>query len=75
MAAVAWYIIHAADAEFFEEAVSQYSSTVPLNSEAIQWGLALGILSTLAIDVLVYISIRCFRVLRYRRKMIHASQN
>ncbi|MCH2577528.1 MAG: DUF2937 family protein [Pseudomonadales bacterium] len=75
MAAVAWYIIHAADAEFFEEAVSQYSSTVPLNSEAIQWGLALAILSTLAIDVLVYISIRCFRVLRYRRKMIHASQN
>ena len=75
MAAVAWHIIYAADEEFFEEAVSQYSYTVPLNSEAIQWGLALAILSSLAIDLLVYICIRCFRVLRYRRKMIHTSQN
>ncbi len=75
MAAAAWHIIHAADGEFFEEAVSQYSYTVPLNSKAIQWGLALAILSTLAIDLLIYICISCFRVLRYRRKMIRASQS
>ena len=75
MAASAWHIAFVSDREFFNEAMEQYSYTVPLNSIAIQWGLALAVLSTLAIDLMVFGSTRVFRLLMHRRKEVLSAQS
>ena len=75
MAASAWHIAFVSDREFFNEAMEQYSYTVPLNSIAIQWGLALAVLSTLAIDLMVFGSTRFFRLLMHRRKEVLSAQS
>jgi hypothetical protein len=75
MAASAWHIAFVSDREFFNEAMEQYSYTVPLNSIAIKWGLALAVLSTLAIDLMVFGSTRFFRLLMHRRKEVLSAQS
>lgn len=61
---VAIHVIFAADQEFFDEAIQQYSYTVPLNSIAIQWGLALAVLLTLLIDCGVIGCVACGRLVK-----------
>ena len=75
MAASAWHIAFVSDREFFNEAMEQYSYTVPLNSIAIQWGLVLAVLSTLAIDLMVFGSTQFFRLLMHRRKEVLSAQS
>ena len=75
MAALAWHIAFVSDREFFNEAMEQYSYTVPLNSIAIQWGLALAVLSILAIDLMVFGCTRFFRLFMHRRKEIRTAQS
>jgi len=75
MAASAWHIAFVSDRKFFNEAMEQYSYTVPLNSIAIQWGLALAVLSILAVDLMVFGCTRFFRLLMHRRKEIRTAQS
>ena len=65
--AVAMHVMFAADQEFFDEAVEQYSYTVPLNSMAIQWGLALAIFITLTIDLILFACVKCVGLVGSRR--------
>ncbi len=65
--AVAIHVMFAADQEFFDEAVEQYSYTVPLNSIAIQWGLALAIFITLTIDLILFACVKCVGLVGRRR--------
>ena len=65
--AVAAHVMFAADQEFFDEAVEQYSYTVPLNSIAIQWGLALAIFITLTIDLVLFACVKCLGMVGRRR--------
>lgn len=64
---VAVHVLFAADQEFFQETLDQYTYTVPLNSVAIEWGLALAIFSMLIID-LSYFGCKRFYKLVNRRK-------
>tara|TARA_B100000959_G_scaffold99100_2_gene104808 strand:- start:13334 stop:13879 length:546 start_codon:yes stop_codon:yes gene_type:complete len=74
MVATAFHVIFAADREFFDETLQQYSYTVPLNSIAIQWGLALAVCITLLIDLMVFACIRCVRWLGHRQATSHTSK-
>ena len=61
---VVMHVVFAADQELLGESVNQYTYTVPLNSIAIQWGLAIAVLLTLAIDFLFYC---CVGLMRRRK--------
>ncbi|MDP6415757.1 MAG: DUF2937 family protein, partial [Gammaproteobacteria bacterium] len=74
MVAMAFHVIFTADREFFDETLQQYSYTVPLNSIAIQWGLALAVFITLLIDLTVFACIRCVRWLGHRQVKSHESK-
>lgn len=65
--AVAMHVMFAADREFFDEAVAQYTYTVPLNSIAIQWGLAIAILITLTIDLILFTCVKSLGMVGRRR--------
>ncbi|HIF75409.1 MAG TPA: DUF2937 family protein [Porticoccaceae bacterium] len=63
---VVMHVVFAADQELLGESVNQYTYTVPLNSIAIQWGLAIAVLLTLAIDFLFYCCVKCVGLMRRR---------
>jgi hypothetical protein len=65
--AVAWHVVVAADQELFNEALTQYSYTVPLNALALQWGFALAISIMLLIELAMSGCVHCVRALRRRR--------
>ena len=65
--AVAMHVMFTADQEFFQEALDQYTYTVPLNSIAIQWGLALAIFITLTLDLSFFGCKKCYKVIRQRK--------
>lgn len=65
--AVALHVLLAGDREFLDEAVEQYSYTVPLDWLAVQWGLSLAILLTLSIDLSLFTCRRCVGWVRRRR--------
>ena len=64
---VVMHVVFAADQELLGESVNQYTYTVPLNSIAIQWGLAIAVLLTLAIDFLFYCCVKCVGLMRRRK--------
>lgn len=66
---VALHVMLAPDPELREETFTQYSYTVPLNSVAVQWGLALAILLTLSLDGALF---GCGKCIGYVRKRRHA---
>ena len=59
---VAMHVLFAADQEFFQETLEQYTYTVPLNSIAIEWGLAIAIFSILIIDLLYFGCTRFYKL-------------
>mgnify|MGYP002628123821 FL=1 len=64
---VAMHVLFAADQEFFQETLEQYTYTVPLNSIAIEWGLAIGIFSILIIDLLYFGCTRFYKLVSRRK--------
>ena len=73
MLASALHVMFRANPEFFDETLTQYSYTVPLNAIAIQWGLALAILLTVTIDLTLFGCVRCVRWLGHRRHAAHTA--
>ena len=65
--AVAMHVMFAADQEFLDEALEQYAYTVPLNSIAIQWGIALAIFITLTLDLCIFGCQKCYGLVRRRK--------
>ena len=68
--AVAMHVMFDADQEFFKEAMEQYSYTVPLDSVAIQWGLALAILMTLTLDLIIFVCRKCYGLTMLRKSRV-----
>lgn len=69
--ATALHVAFAADQEFFNETMGQYSYTVPLNTIAVQWGLSLAILFIIAIDICLFGCAKCAGMIgRSRRRKI-----
>jgi len=66
--AVAVHVLLAPDQEIFDETMAQYSYTVPLNSLAIQWGLALAIALILFLDFSLFGCRKCYGYLRRRKQ-------
>lgn len=53
------HVIFAADPEFIDETIGQYSYTVPLNGLAILWGAVVALGFTLLLDLLMVTCRRC----------------
>ena len=68
--AVAMHVMFAADQEFYQEAMRQYSYTVPLNSIAIQWGLAVAIFITLILDLTIFIFRKYYGLAKLRKSNV-----
>ncbi len=65
----ALHVALASDAEFFDETLAQYSYTVPLNLNAVQWGVVLALVLTVLVDLLLFSCAHCVRALRRRQKL------
>ena len=59
-----------ADQEFYQEAMGQYWYTVPLNSFAIQWGLAVAIFITLILDLTIFIFRKYYGLAKLRKSNV-----
>lgn len=57
--AAAIHVILYADEEFIDETFAQYGYTVPLNLTAVEWGLAIALLLTIAIDLGLFGCVKC----------------
>ena len=68
--AVVMHVMFDADQEFFKEAMGQYSYTVPLNSIAIQWGLAVAIFITLILDLTIFIFRKYYGLAKLRKSNV-----
>lgn len=68
LVSVALHVMFAPDQELFDEALAQYSYTVPLNALAVQWGLALAIILTLSVDGVLFGCGKCIGYVRSRRR-------
>jgi hypothetical protein len=60
---VAMHVAFAADREIFDETISQYSCTVPLNLLAVQWGFVLAILLIISIDLCWFGCVKCVHLI------------
>lgn len=69
--AAAMHIVFYADDEFIGETFAQYGYTVPLNLLAIEWGLALALLLTIAIDLGLFGCVKCAALITGRKKGKH----
>jgi len=67
--AVALHVLFASDPELFDEALAQYSYTVPLNSLAIQWGLSVAIFLVLITDGTLFGCRKCIGYIRKRKRV------
>jgi hypothetical protein len=67
---VAMHVMFAADQEFFQEAFDQYTYTVPLNSIAVQWGLAFAIFITLTMDLSFFGCKKCYKLVSRRKSRV-----
>lgn len=66
--AAALHIVLYGDDEFIDETLAQYGYTVPLNRSAIEWGLALALLLTIAIDLGLFGCVKCAAILTRKKK-------
>jgi len=64
---MAMHVMFAADREFLQETMDQYAYTVPLNSIAIQWGVALAILIALGMDFCIFGCKKCYGMMRRKK--------
>ena len=65
---VAFHVLLRPDREIFDETISQYSYTVPLNSLAVQWGLALAVFLIISIDLCWFGCVKCVGLLGGRHR-------
>tara|TARA_B110000858_G_scaffold115070_1_gene131496 strand:- start:7716 stop:8252 length:537 start_codon:yes stop_codon:yes gene_type:complete len=66
--ATAIHVILHADDEFIDETFDQYGYTVPLNLLAVEWGLAIALLLTIAIDLGLFGCVKCARLIIPKKK-------
>lgn len=67
MVAVALHILVAADDELLDETLAQYSYTVPLDANAVIWGLSSAVLLILSVDGVWLGCVACVRRVRRRK--------
>lgn len=66
----ALHVIFDADEELFAETLDRYGYTVPLNSLALQWGLAAAVFIILMLELTMGCCVGCVKLIR-KRKYIH----
>jgi hypothetical protein len=66
--AAAMHVILYADDEFIDETFEQYGYTVPLNMLAVEWGLAMALLLTIAIDLGLFGCVKCAGLINRKKK-------
>ena len=66
--AAAMHVLLYADDEFLDETFEQYGYTVPLNMLAVEWGLAIALLLTIAIDLGLFGCIKCAGLINRKKK-------
>ena len=66
--AAAMHVILYADDEFIDETFEQYGYTVPLNMLAVEWGLAIALLLTIAIDLGLFGCVKCAGLINRKKK-------
>ncbi|MFB0987833.1 MAG: DUF2937 family protein, partial [Gammaproteobacteria bacterium] len=66
--AAAMHVLLHADAEFIDETFEQYGYTVPLNILAVEWGLAIALLLTIAIDLGLFGCVKCAGLINRKKK-------
>ena len=66
--ATAMHVLLYADDEFLDETFDQYGYTVPLNMLAVEWGLAIALLLTIAIDLGLFGCVKCAGLINRKKK-------
>lgn len=66
--AAALHVVLYADDEFIDETFNQYGFTVPLNMVAVEWGLAIALFLTIAIDLGLFGCVKCAGLIKGRKK-------
>ena len=66
--ATAMHVLLYADDEFLDETFEQYGYTVPLNMLAVEWGLAIALLLTIAIDLGLFGCVKCAGLINRKKK-------
>jgi hypothetical protein len=66
--AAAMHVLLYADAEFIDETFEQYGYTIPLNMLAVEWGLAIALLLTIAIDLGLFGCVKCAGLINRKKK-------
>jgi len=66
--AAAMHVLLYADDEFLDETFEQYGYTVPLNMFAVEWGLAIALLLTIAIDLGLFGCVKCAGLINRKKK-------
>lgn len=61
------HVVLYADSEFRDETFAQYGYTVPLNLLAVEWGLAIALLLTIAIDLGLFGCVKCAGLIRRKK--------
>ncbi len=67
--ATAMHVLLYADDEFLDETFEQYGYTVPLNMLAVEWGLAIALLLTIAIDLGLFGCVKCAGLINRKKKI------
>lgn len=67
--AAAMHVLLYADDEFLDETFEQYGYTVPLNMLAVEWGLAIALLLTIAIDLGLFGCVKCAGLINRKKKI------
>ena len=66
--AASMHVILNADDEFMDETFEQYGYTIPLNLLAIEWGMAIALLLTIAIDLGLFGCVKCEGLINRKKK-------
>ena len=66
--AAAMHVLLYAEDEFLDETFEQYGYTVPLNMLAVEWGLAIALLLTIAIDLGLFGCVKCAGLINRKKK-------
>ncbi len=67
--AAAWHVLSGADSELMAETRAQYTYTVPLDSLAIQWGIAIALLVVVLGELCLAGCIKCSRLLSSKKSV------
>ena len=65
--AAAMHVILHADDEFIDETFDQHGYRLPPNSHAIEWGLAISLLLTVAIDLGLFDCVKCVGLIERKK--------